>query len=75
MKYLLTTIVLLLISDVFCQNREYEEGDPMFTPSIIPATPTASELGRYGQAPINLSTGTLNLDIPLFTYWWRIRSN
>jgi len=71
MKYLLTTIVLLLISDVFCQNREYEEGDPMFTPSIIPATPTASELGRYGQAPINLSTGTLNLDIPLFTYWTR----
>ncbi|MCD4731915.1 MAG: hypothetical protein K8R74_15010, partial [Bacteroidales bacterium] len=45
-----------------------EEGEPFYTPSILPPSPTASELGMYGQIPVGLYTGTPNINIPLNTY-------
>ncbi len=45
-----------------------EDGEPFYTPSILPPSPTASELGRYGQIPVGLYTGTPNINIPLYTY-------
>jgi hypothetical protein len=37
-------------------------------PEIIPPSPTAYELGKYGQVPVGLFTGTPNVSIPLYTY-------
>ncbi len=36
-------------------------------PEIFPASPTASELGKYGSYPVNLSTGLPQIEIPLYT--------
>ena len=35
---------------------------------IIPPSPTAYELGKYGQIPVGLFTGTPNVNIPLYNY-------
>ncbi|HRY33825.1 MAG TPA: hypothetical protein P5531_12735 [Bacteroidales bacterium] len=44
-----------------------EENDPLYSAPILPPSPTASELGKYGQIPIGLFTGTPDIKIPLFT--------
>lgn len=33
---------------------------------VIPSTPEAAELGKYGNTPVNLSTGAVNINIPLY---------
>lgn len=43
------------------------EADPSFVPTVIPPSPTSFELGRYGQIPVGLYTGTPNVSIPLHT--------
>ncbi|RLJ99609.1 YD repeat-containing protein [Tenacibaculum discolor] len=37
-------------------------------PNIIPPSPTSYELGKYGQIPIGMFTGTANVNIPFFEY-------
>ncbi len=37
-------------------------------PNITPPSPTAYELGKYGQSPVGLFTGTPNVAIPLYEY-------
>jgi len=34
---------------------------------LIPASPNASSIGKYGEVPMNLSTGSANYSIPIFT--------
>jgi YD repeat-containing protein len=36
-------------------------------PKIFPVSPEASSLGKYGDIPINLSTGKINYTIPIYT--------
>ena len=36
-------------------------------PEIFPASPTASELGKFGSYPVNLSSGLPQIEIPLYT--------
>lgn len=36
-------------------------------PSIAPVSPEAANIGKYGDIPVNLSTGKINYNIPLFT--------
>jgi len=36
-------------------------------PKIFPVSPEASSLGKYGDIPINLSTGKINYTIPVYT--------
>ncbi|QHS56566.1 hypothetical protein GWR56_13815 [Mucilaginibacter sp. 14171R-50] len=44
-------------------------GDPTnyIRTDLVPASPNASSIGRYGEIPVNMSTGMANLSIPLFT--------
>jgi len=49
----------------FCQNGLNIEG---FVPNLIPPSPNAYALGKYGQIPIGLYTGLVNFDLPLYTY-------
>ncbi|WP_291285703.1 DUF5977 domain-containing protein [Flavobacterium sp.] len=37
-------------------------------PNIIPPSPTAYELGRYGQTDVGTFTGTPNISVPIYTY-------
>lgn len=36
-------------------------------PKIIPASPTAQTFMRYGEIPVDFSTGVPNIDIPIYT--------
>jgi YD repeat-containing protein len=36
-------------------------------PKVIPQSPNAAALGKYGDIPVNTYTGTANIDIPLYT--------
>ncbi len=42
-------------------------GQEITLPEIFPPSPTASELGKYGTYPVNLSTGLPTIEIPLYT--------
>lgn len=36
-------------------------------PSIVPASPTAQNFMRYGEIPVDISTGVPKIDIPIYT--------
>jgi hypothetical protein len=46
---------------------EAQQLDPTKIPDIIPPSPNAAELGRYGNMNIGLITGSANVSIPLLT--------
>jgi len=46
----------------------YAQSENSFNPKIIPPSPTAYELGRYGQTDVGTFTGTPNISVPLYTY-------
>ena len=37
-------------------------------PNILPPSPTAAELGKYGFIPVGLATGTAQVGVPLYTF-------
>jgi YD repeat-containing protein len=39
-----------------------------FLPNIIPPSPTAGELGKYGNVPVGMFTGAANVSVPLITF-------
>jgi len=56
-------VLLLLISIV--SNGQSSQNYQM--PKIIPASPQAQNFMRYGEIPVDFSTGIPNIDIPLYT--------
>jgi len=57
-------LFLLVVVELECLSQDnYCE-----IPNVVPPTPTAYELGKYGQIPIGFLTGTPNISIPLFDY-------
>lgn len=38
------------------------------TPDFVPPSPTAFELGKYGDIPVNESTGMANVSVPLYSF-------
>ncbi|NDK57358.1 hypothetical protein [Pontibacter fetidus] len=69
MKITLPLLVFLLIffnslGQSVAQNEAYDAGYNNF----VPPSPTAYELGKYGQIPVSLSTGTPNISVPLHTF-------
>lgn len=48
-----------------CQAQNYTSGIKM--PVVIPASPNAAELGRYGAYDIGLQTGSMGVNVPLFS--------
>ena len=39
-----------------------------FLPNITPPSPTAGELGKFGNVPVGLFTGSANISVPLITF-------
>ncbi len=67
--------ILVVLTTIFITQSIYSQkngGRPVgedneFT-KLIPPSPTAYELGKYGQIPVGYFTGTPNVSVPLFTY-------
>lgn len=38
-----------------------------FTPNVIPPSPNAASLGKYGDIPVSYYTGLVNTSIPIYT--------
>jgi len=60
---------MLLISGLclFCFPAFPQFGQDVQLPTIIPPSPTAQNFMRYGEIPIDHSTGVPNIAIPLYT--------
>ena len=65
MKKTMLSIVMML----FCVWG-YAQTDNLKTefPNLVPPSPTAYELGKYGEVPVGLFTGTPNVGIPLMEF-------
>ncbi|MGS2762771.1 hypothetical protein [Sinomicrobium sp. M5D2P9] len=60
-QLIISSIHLLFFFIVSAQENEA-------LPDLTPPSPTAYELGKYGQIPVNLFSGTINSNIPIFTF-------
>jgi len=58
--YLCFLLIVSFSSSLFSQN-------PNDIPKIFPASPEASNLGRFGEIPVNLSVGMANFSVPMYT--------
>ena len=68
---ILRSIVIVLI--IFLTGNQYiiaqeDQQTKAELPDIPPPSPTAYELGKYGQIPVGLFTGTPSYDMPLYTF-------
>ena len=59
-KFLNSVLILGMISIAYSQQPEL--------PNLTLPSPTAYELGKVGQIPVGMFTGTPQVDIPLYTY-------
>ncbi|WP_166921323.1 hypothetical protein [Flavobacterium poyangense] len=57
---------LLLLFTALQAVAQSDEGK--FLPNITPPSPTAGELGKFGNVPVGLFTGAANLSIPLLSF-------
>lgn len=56
----LASLNLLLSFNSFCQSRTL--------PQVTPKSPNVAAMEKYVDVPVNLSTGMIKLDIPLFSF-------
>jgi len=57
------TVLLSIVFFLYIQSAVSQE-----LPTIIPPSPTAYELGKFGQIPVGLFSGTPNINIPLHSF-------
>jgi YD repeat-containing protein len=61
--------IFMLVTIVMCGYRIVAQEDPnKYLPNIVPPSPTAYNLGNYGNQPIGLFTGSTNIEIPIYNY-------
>lgn len=65
--YVLLALLSIPMCIAFAQetSKTLDEDDGY---NITPPSPTAYELGKYGQIPVSYFTGTANISIPLYSY-------
>ncbi len=65
MKTKITVLFMCFhLLNAFAQN---DEGQTAFNEKIVPPSPTATSLGKYGDIPVSNYTGIPNINIPLYT--------
>ncbi|MFP9097905.1 hypothetical protein ACLI09_02525 [Flavobacterium sp. RHBU_24] len=62
MKKIIAALAILLTHFLYAQNAISTN-----MPKVIPASPTAQTFMRYGEIPVDYSTGVPNISIPLYT--------
>ncbi|MBP6977475.1 MAG: hypothetical protein KBB71_04080 [Lentimicrobiaceae bacterium] len=60
-------VTLALLSCLFAYADQDPDPRLDYVPNVIPPSPTAAELGRYGQIPVGMFTGAPQVSIPLYT--------
>lgn len=60
-------LIIIFISFIFNLNLQSQDFDSEDL-KVIPPSPTAYELGKYGQIPVGYFTGTPNINIPLYNF-------
>ncbi|KFF10059.1 hypothetical protein B0A62_13750 [Flavobacterium hydatis] len=53
---------------IFTIHGVAQSDDSKFLPNITPPSPTAGELGKYGNVPVGLFTGAANISVPLINF-------
>ena len=64
-KYVLLIIIGLLFFPTYGWGQEEDPVDYGIN-KIYPVSPQAASLGKYGDIPVNLATGRINYQIPLY---------
>ncbi len=64
-----TRLVILVFFTIFCYGALFAQISPdgAKLPTVIPVSPEAAALGKYGEIPINLASGKINYQIPIYT--------
>jgi hypothetical protein len=58
------SLIVLILSSVYSIAQQ----DITKVPTVIPPSPNAAELGRYGNFNVGLNTGSANVKIPLLSF-------
>ena len=64
-KLFFLTIFIVLIQHMYPQGST--NAGPVDVPQILPGSPEASNLGKFGEIPVNLGIGVTNQTIPIYT--------
>jgi YD repeat-containing protein len=67
-KYSILINILLFGTLLYSQSKSPGEEEDEDYAKIVPPSPTAYELGKYGQIPVGYFTGTPNVTVPLYNY-------
>ncbi len=62
MKKIFSSIVLIL--NLLCFSIAFSQTQ---LPQVVPVSPEAASLGKYGEIPVNLATGKINYTVPIYT--------
>jgi hypothetical protein len=63
MKY----FIFLFIIIGFAQIQELKSQDQTQQSAFVPPSPDAAALGKYGQYPVSMPNGLVQIDIPVYT--------
>lgn len=67
MKYKKKLSAAILSLLIFIISNSYAQSSAVPSPNIISPSPTSSSLGKFGEIPVSLYTGTTNISIPIHT--------
>lgn len=67
-KYLILFNILLFGALLYSQSKSPGVEEDEDYVKLVPPSPTAYELGKYGQIPVGYFTGTPNISVPLYNY-------
>jgi hypothetical protein len=59
--FLISTLLSFIFSELCYSQNKYT------LPQITPQTPNQASLGKYGDVPVSLNTGMINMQVPLFS--------
>lgn len=62
MRLIFVLAVIFLVNDCWAQDNPVPS-----VHNVIPPSPNAAALGKYGDLPVSLYTGTTSVDIPIYT--------
>lgn len=64
-KFILFLFFCLVFTTTFSQNNTYSKAE---YPKVVPPSPEAAALGKYGDIPVSLFTGSPNISIPIYEF-------
>ena len=62
-----SAVLLLSLFFFSYQVQSQQEEIPVQLPQVFPVSPESASLGKYGDIPVDLSTGKINYTVPLYT--------